>query len=255
MIRIVSLVAALVIANPALGADEPRCNSDRDCPGAAICQDGACIGAGMPSRSSATPLEVPEADASRFPPEPPRSAESSRRSGPSSPAAPRSIAVKVHPVVPLATSVLAGMASQELGQPVAFLALPFELEHGLASAKLPNFSVLIMASPLYLSAGTTTVFGTILGVGGRFYFTGRALDGAFVGVMLSLFVGSSSPAGVLAGASDNDAQVQVGYQWVFDFGFTIGLAGTWSPVAFSTNTTGITNTYGLGFQIPIGIAF
>jgi len=248
MIRIapVALAVALSLSSSAL-AQQQNCGSDKDCAGNAVCERGVCVEPGTsaaPATSAAPPLVAA----------PPAGAAAPVSEAPVSepPMMARRVAIKVHPLVPVAFLIVSAGLSALVGAPVLFVALPVEVEVALA----PNFTIDGTLTPLYGSVGTTSGFGAILAAGARYYFFGTALDGAFVGGEVSGGAFSAVlSSGVSAPGVGFDAQIQFGYQWVFQGGFTVAVVGTWSPVSLVTSLGTTQFQTGLGFQVPLGFAF
>jgi len=153
--------------------------------------------------------------------------------------------LKAHPLVPIASFVL-GLVLRAGG---VLFALPFELEYSLTD----RVSLFGVGSLLALSAGNTSAFGGSIGGGVRVYFLGAAPNGGFAGAMMSLGgLSAVVPSRTIGAIAGFDAQIQLGYQWVFASRFTVGVAGTWSPVIL-TATSG--QNLGLGLTVPVGFAF
>jgi len=245
MIRIapVALAAALSLSSSAF-AQPQNCGSDKDCAGNAVCERGLCVEPG----GAAAPPAAPPLVAAPPPAAPPVSEAPMAEP----PMMGRKVAIKVHPLVPIAFLLVAGSLSVIAGVPVVLVAVPIEVEVALS----PNFSIDGTLTPLYASVGTNSGFGAVLSAGARYYFFGIAPDGAFVGGVVSAGLFSAVlGSGISAPGAGFDAQIQLGYQWVLPIGFTVGVVGTWSPVALATSLGTTQVQSGLGFQLPLGVAF
>ncbi|HVE85559.1 MAG TPA: hypothetical protein VND93_22050, partial [Myxococcales bacterium] len=119
--------------------------------------------------------------------------------------------------------------------------LPLELEHAITA----NLSVSGMVTPTYAMNGPRGAIGLGLNGGARLYPFGRAPDGLWLGgqLMTTLLMTSSGPT------ADIDLQPQVGYQWVFGNGLTLGVGAGLSVAALVAGHPPLT------IQIPIGFAW
>jgi len=97
--------------------------------------------------------------------------------------------------------------------PTTVLIVPVEMEFAL----MPNLSVHADAMPGLIETRTASLGLLTLGGGARFYLTGRAPDGLWLGAGASIALASAeSRSGV-----GFDLTPEVGYQWIFDNGLTL----------------------------------
>jgi hypothetical protein len=147
----------------------------------------------------------------------------------------RKTVFKVHPLATVGGLVLSAMSNGTM-----FL-VPMEMEFALA----PSFSVTTSATPMFLSVGYTSGVGLGLGGGLRGYFSGNAPDGFWLGAELQAALVATG----YSGAIGVDLQPQLGYQWVLDNGFTIGVGGGLSIGQLAAGKPSFS------FQVPIGYAW
>jgi hypothetical protein len=117
--------------------------------------------------------------------------------------------------------------------------LPLELEFAVS----PNLSVYAIGSPLVLLSGAGG--GVALNGGVRGYFSGNAPDGFWLGGQVGVTTLGTSYGSV----TSVDLQPQIGYQWVFDGGFTIGVGVGLSVSQLAAGQPPMT------FTLPMGIAW
>jgi len=125
------------------------------------------------------------------------------------------------------------------GSMLGVLMLPVELEGALS----PAVSLYVLGSPLLLVNGAGGGFALNGGVRG--YLSGNAPDGFWVGAQLGV---TSLSSGYLS-ATAVDLQPQLGYQWIFNGGFTVGLG-----VGVSIDQL-VREQFPLTFVLPLGVAW
>ena len=147
----------------------------------------------------------------------------------------RKTVIKLHPAAAAAGLALSALSSTTI------LMLPVELEHAVG----PNVSLYGMAVPMFMATRLQSVGGIGLNGGVRAYFSGNAPDGFWLGGQVNATLLASSSVGGIS----FDLQPQVGYQWILENGFTIGLGGGLSLGALMNAQPALT------WQVPIGFAW
>jgi len=125
------------------------------------------------------------------------------------------------------------------GPTLGVFMLPVELE----TAANPIVSLYVIGSPLLLVNGAGGGFALSGGVRG--YLSGTAPDGFWLGAQLGV---SNLTAGAVS-VTAVDLQPQLGYQWVFDSGFSVGLG-----VGLSVDQL-MRQQFPLTFVLPLGVAW
>ncbi|HVE85560.1 MAG TPA: hypothetical protein VND93_22055 [Myxococcales bacterium] len=180
--------------------------------------------------SAATASEPDDHDVFRAPAFGPANAQGGRA---------RTAVFKVHPLVTVGGLILGSLSSSTL------VMVPVELEYAVA----PNFSISAMATPTFLAGGYTSGIGIGLNGALRGYFSGNAPEGFWMGAQLMTTLMSMTRGTSSSGLVSLDLQPQLGYQWVTEGGFTIGVGGGISLAALAGGQPSFT------FQVPIGFAW
>src|SRR5262245_126921 len=231
------LVAVPVLAVP--GVALAQCTKDTDCKGERVCERGACI----------TPAErapPPKPEYTAPPPPPPVQTPAARpprpRSAPgmegSWEARSRKNILTYH-VASTLSGFIAGILLAARDPGLTILQVSFLYERAL----LPNLSLTASLTPNFWSdaAGTLPYCGIL--VGARYYVLGDAPAGWWAGGELGTLPLNDGPGVALEG----------GYQWLFDSGLMLGLAGGITLAGSQPPQIGI--AYGLGVGGHVGWNF
>ncbi|HEY8212016.1 MAG TPA: hypothetical protein VIG99_31255 [Myxococcaceae bacterium] len=122
-----------------------------------------------------------------------------------------------------------------------FLTVPVEMELGVH----PNLGLSGLVTPVVAVGGGYETVGIALNGGARVYPFGHAPDGFWLGGQLgvSWLMSPSGSLGII------EVQPQLGYQWILDNGFTIGLGAGYSLSSSVEGQNGFT------FMVPVGYAW
>src|SRR5262249_21793721 len=124
----------------------------------------------------------------------------------------RRLALKLDPG-PIVTAAGQGyLLSRVIGLPTNDIFLPAELEYAITS----NLSVVGLLAPLLTVSGAGLAYGLIGGAGARLFPFLEAFRGPWIGFYAAGVLLSQEPLAF-------DLRAQLGYSWVFDNGFTIGV--------------------------------